>query len=577
MTPGWGTICDQGFSMEDASVACQQLGYRNAGWFSNYYKISNGNWASKLQVETGSKLKIHYSQVECTGDETDFASCRMLAPECECTHDRDVIMFCKKRCPINPQTEMSDCSIPDPAPAKPKDVCDDMPESCKAQIKSMVEPCNTCRQWKAQCYVEPKVVTTPKPTTTTSTTTTTTTTKTTTTKTTTTSTTTTSTTTTTTTTQPPTTTTAKATSPPISDDQIFIKKCDIDEGGKEVCKTITLADLDPADRDEYDTRTGFYVGRADDITIRPEGILGDQATHIDKVDEHGEVVPVDGGPMAAMEDDQNGSGDYDIDSDDAELLEKLRNEGLESKMEMNENDEVKGKESDMTHDNLDAVANPDESNWSPGANKFDGVEVEDDETHQEGGAGGVGGDEGDFPTEENEYDSTYQQALDSEDPTDTSSANMPAEITKMVMMTSSTTTTTTSGGMDAHDSSKMTTQMPEAARPRQTSTQAPPSPAVAPPVDGSDELEFGNAGVASPLADNIEGKENDDTHGDKNGDVIEEDAKEQLGTIPLWVWILVAIIGVVVILCIVLVITRCVRRNNGRTIYKDPMQTKIDF
>ena len=27
-------------------------------------------------------------------------------------------MFCKKRCPINPQTEMSDCSIPDPPPAK---------------------------------------------------------------------------------------------------------------------------------------------------------------------------------------------------------------------------------------------------------------------------------------------------------------------------------------------------------------------------------------------------------------------------------------------------------------------------
>ena len=37
----WGTVCDQGFSMEDATVACQQLGYRHAGWFSNYYKIRN--------------------------------------------------------------------------------------------------------------------------------------------------------------------------------------------------------------------------------------------------------------------------------------------------------------------------------------------------------------------------------------------------------------------------------------------------------------------------------------------------------------------------------------------------------
>lgn len=41
--------------------------------------------------------------------------------------------------------------------------------------------------------------------------------------------------------------------------------------------------------------------------MRPEGLLGDDATQIDKLDENGEVVPVDE-PMGTMDEDQNGSG-----------------------------------------------------------------------------------------------------------------------------------------------------------------------------------------------------------------------------------------------------------------------------
>merc|ERR1719351_159017 len=106
-----------------------------------------------------------------------------------------------------------------------------------------------------------------------------------------------------------------------------------------------------------------------------------------------------------MDEDQNGSGDYDV--DDAELLDKLRNEGLDSKMEMNEKDEIEGKESDMNQD-MEAVANPDESNWSPTANKFDGVDVDDEEKTSE---------DTQFP-DEDEYTNTYQQTLD-DDTTDT--------------------------------------------------------------------------------------------------------------------------------------------------------------
>ena len=40
--------------------------------------------------------------------------------------------------------------------------------------------------------------------------------------------------------------------------------------------------------------------------------------------------------------------------------------------------------------------------------------------------------------------------------------------------------------------------------------------------------------------------------------------------IPAWVWILVAIISVIVILCLVLAITRCVRNGSGRVLYNEP-------
>ena len=52
--------------------------------------------------------------------------------------------------------------------------------------------------------------------------------------------------------------------------------------------------------------------------------------------------------------------------------------------------------------------------------------------------------------------------------------------------------------------------------PKMTSTKAP-----------VDEPEFGAASI-------LEDNENED----KKGEVIEENAKEQIGTIPLWVWIL---------------------------------------
>ena len=56
--------------------------------------------------------------------------------------------------------------------------------------------------------------------------------------------------------------------------------------------------------------------------------------------------------------------------------------------------------------------------YYPQANKFDGVDVDDEQSTEDA----------QFP-DEDEYGNTYQQTLD-DDTTDTSSANLPAEVSK---------------------------------------------------------------------------------------------------------------------------------------------------
>ena len=68
----WGTICDLGFNTAAADVACKELGYRENGWHSNYYKVHKGNLGN-LNVESG--RPVHYSNFECSGDERDILDC----------------------------------------------------------------------------------------------------------------------------------------------------------------------------------------------------------------------------------------------------------------------------------------------------------------------------------------------------------------------------------------------------------------------------------------------------------------------------------------------------------------------
>ena len=59
----WGTVCDDGWGLNDAHVVCYQLGYSEAtrALGSAYFGRGNGS--------------IHYDDVACTGSETRLTNC----------------------------------------------------------------------------------------------------------------------------------------------------------------------------------------------------------------------------------------------------------------------------------------------------------------------------------------------------------------------------------------------------------------------------------------------------------------------------------------------------------------------
>ena len=59
---GWGTICDDGWDIQDARVICRQLGYPDAvAAFSTYHDEGTG--------------PIWLDNVQCLGTELDFFTC----------------------------------------------------------------------------------------------------------------------------------------------------------------------------------------------------------------------------------------------------------------------------------------------------------------------------------------------------------------------------------------------------------------------------------------------------------------------------------------------------------------------
>ena len=79
----WGTICDNGWDINDARVVCRELGYLNAVKALQREKVPSGSG------------KIWLKGVDCTGEEKNLASCSHQNWGIhDCNHAKDAGVEC---------------------------------------------------------------------------------------------------------------------------------------------------------------------------------------------------------------------------------------------------------------------------------------------------------------------------------------------------------------------------------------------------------------------------------------------------------------------------------------------------
>lgn len=79
----WGTVCDDGWSMEDANVVCSQL---DCG-----YAVSVSGQGEPYGQGIG---PIHLDELSCTGIEKSLWECPVLKRAHDCGHKEDAGVVC---------------------------------------------------------------------------------------------------------------------------------------------------------------------------------------------------------------------------------------------------------------------------------------------------------------------------------------------------------------------------------------------------------------------------------------------------------------------------------------------------
>ena len=80
----WGTICEDGWDLNDAKVVCRQLGYLDAVRSLHGYMVPSG------------KGQIWLDEVDCTGRESSLINCSYTGwgKSIKCRHSDDAGVEC---------------------------------------------------------------------------------------------------------------------------------------------------------------------------------------------------------------------------------------------------------------------------------------------------------------------------------------------------------------------------------------------------------------------------------------------------------------------------------------------------
>ena len=91
----WGTVCDDGWDLNDAAVVCRELGFPGAISYSCCAAFGQG---------TGT---IWLNGVRCTGRENSLSSCSHRGwGRHNCGHDKDAGVFCQRECHVPVYTKL---------------------------------------------------------------------------------------------------------------------------------------------------------------------------------------------------------------------------------------------------------------------------------------------------------------------------------------------------------------------------------------------------------------------------------------------------------------------------------------
>ena len=80
----WGTVCDDEWNLQDATVVCRQLGYFNASAALDSARFGAGSGP------------ILFSELTCIGNESIITECHhLLTGVHNCNHSEDVGVVCE--------------------------------------------------------------------------------------------------------------------------------------------------------------------------------------------------------------------------------------------------------------------------------------------------------------------------------------------------------------------------------------------------------------------------------------------------------------------------------------------------